>query len=155
MYGRRNNQPVRRNNRGGSFCEKCPRGMDTDAPRIPLHEIMYAHVCQLNGIQRVRYKDENNGIARWKRKGMTISAQGSALLSIKRRLFRIPLFEKSASQFKNKWIEGGETNFYIELLRWYSIELIPLSFDPVFWQRFSSIPTCKSADSKARRGACL
>lgn len=84
--------------------------MDTDAPRIPLHEIMYAHVCQLNGIQRVRYKDENNGIGRWKRKGMTISAQGSALLSIKRRLFRIPSFEKSANQFKNKRIEGNETS---------------------------------------------
>lgn len=67
MYGRRNNRPVRRNNRGGSFCEKCPRGMDTDAPRIP-YEIMY--VCQLNGIHRVCYKDGNNG-AGWnvERKG--------------------------------------------------------------------------------------
>lgn len=39
--------------------------------RIPLHEIMYAYVCQFNGIQRdVSRKDENNGQ----------KAEGSALL---------------------------------------------------------------------------
>lgn len=33
--------------------------------KIPLHEIMYAYVCQFNGIQRdVSRKDENNGFGR-------------------------------------------------------------------------------------------
>lgn len=78
-------------------------------PRIP-YEIM--HVCQLNGIQRVRYKDENNG-AGWnvERKGAEKGPR--ALL---RKL-------NDASQFRNKRsspLESSKTfrrekmNFHIE-----------------------------------------
>lgn len=61
MYGRRNNQLARRNNRERSLCEKCPRETDTNALDSP--EIMYAYIYYLNGIQHVYYNTpENNGV---------------------------------------------------------------------------------------------